>query len=73
MLDVAGNYPGINKYKASGWMCQACNLEVREDQEHLTVCNGYEDLRHDADLNMENELVDFFNKVMERRKLNKWD
>ena len=44
MLDVAGNYPGVNKYKASGWMCQACNLEVREDQEHLTVCNGYEDL-----------------------------
>ena len=67
MLDVAGNYPGINKYKASGWMCQACN------QEHLTVCNGYEDLRHDADLNMENELVDFFTRVMERRRLNKWD
>ena len=54
-------------------MCQACNLEVREDQEHLTVCNGYEDLRRDTDLNLENELVDFFNKVMERRKLNKWD
>ena len=58
MLDVAGNYPGNNKYnKASRWMCQACDLEVKEDQEHLTRCRGYEDLRGDADLNMENELV----------------
>ena len=73
MLDVAGNYPGKNKYKASRWMCQACDLEVREDQEHLTMCNGYEDLRGDADLNMEKELVDFFTRVMERRKENKWD
>ena len=73
MLDVAGNYPGNNKYKASRWMCQACDLEVKEDQEHLTRCRGYEDLRGDADLNMENELVDFFTRVMERRRENKWD
>ena len=73
MLDVAANYPGANKYKASGWMCKACNLKVKEDQEHLTVCRGYEDLRLDADLNRENELVDFFTRVMERRKENKWD
>ena len=73
MLDVAGNYPGNNKYnKASRWMCQACDLEVKEDQEHLTRCRGYEDLRGDADLNMENELVDFFTRVMERRRENKW-
>ena len=73
MLDVAANYPGANKYKASGWMCKACNLKVKEDQEHLTVCRAYEDLRLDADLNRENELVDFFTRVMERRKENKWD
>ena len=27
-----------------------------------TVCNGYEDLQRDADLNMENELVEFFTR-----------
>ena len=54
-------------------MCQACDLEVKEDQEHLTRCRGYEDLRGDADLNMEKELVDFFTRVMERRRENKWD
>ena len=52
----------------------ACNLKVKEDQDlSLTVCRGYEDPRLDADLNRENELVDFFTRVMERRKENKWD
>ena len=73
MLDVAGNYPGQRKYEGSKWRCQACNLEVKEDQEHLTVCEGYEDLRGDADLGNETELVEFFSKVMGRRKENKWD
>ena len=26
------------------------------------MCNGYEDLQRDADLNMENELVEFFTR-----------
>ena len=73
MLDVAGNYPGHNKYKNSMWKCQACDLEVKEDQEHLTKCEGYEDLRADADLGHESELVDFFSRVMERRKENNWN
>ena len=55
------------------WLCQACNLEVREDQEHLTVCEGYQDLRGDADLGNEEELVNFLNRVMERRKENDWN
>ena len=58
MLDVAGNYPGHSKYKASSWLCQACNLEVKE---------GYQDLRGDADLGNEKELVNFLKSVMERR------
>ena len=73
MLDVAGNYPGHSKYKATSWLCQACDLEVREDQEHLTVCEGYQDLRGDANLGNEGELVKFFNSVMERRELNEWN
>ena len=44
MLDVAGNYPGHRKYEPSNWMCQACGGVVREDQEHLTRCEGYTDL-----------------------------
>ena len=48
-------------------------VKVKEDQEHLTVCEGYEDLRGEADLGNEKELVEFFTKVMGRRKENKWD
>ena len=73
MLDLAGNYPGHRKYEHSNWMCQACNQEMKEEQEHLARCEGYEDLRGDADLMNEVELVDFFTRVMERRKEMKWD
>ena len=73
MLDVAGNYPGHRKYKHSNWRCQACNQEVKEDQEHLIICEGYQELREDADLGNEQELVEFFGRVMAKRKEMKWD
>ena len=73
MLDVAGNFPGHRKYEPSNWRCQACNQEVKEDQEHLTICEGYQELREDADLGNEQELVEFFGRVMANRKEMKWD
>ena len=73
MMDVAGNYPGHRKYEPSNWRCQACNQEVKEDQEHLTICEGYQELREDADLGNEQELVEFFGRVMAKRKEMKWD
>ena len=60
MLRVAGNYPGHGKYASTGWRCQACEQEVREDQEHLSQCEGYADCRAGKDLSKENELVAFF-------------
>ena len=68
MLDIAGNYPGQRKYEESNWRCQACDLNVKEDQEHLAMCEGYEDLRGDGDLSDEMQFVDFFTRVMDRRK-----
>ena len=52
---------------------QASDLEVKDNQEHLMVCEGYEDLRGDADLGNEKELVEFFNSVMGRRKEKEWN
>ena len=43
MLRAAGNCLGHSKYAARGWRCQACQLEVREDQEHRAACSGYAD------------------------------
>ena len=48
-------------------------ISHRESKSNLTVCEGYQDLRGDADLGNEGELVKFFNSVMERRELNEWN
>ena len=37
------------------------------------MCDGYADLRENVDLRMEPELVDFFQRVMDRRREMKWD
>ena len=47
--------------------------QVREDQEHVTQCEGYEDLRREKDLANEEDLVQFFTKVMKRRHEMNWD
>ena len=46
---------------------------MREDQEHVMHCEGYVDLKEDSDLTNEEELVQFFLKVMERRHEMNWD
>ena len=48
-------------------------LGVKEDQEHLTQCEAYKDLRGDHDLENQEELAEFFMKVMNRRKETNWD
>ena len=73
MLKVAGNYPGHRKYEATGWLCQACDLRVREDQDHLGQCPGYADLRGNLNLSEEDQLVEFFRLVMDRRRQEGWD
>ena len=73
MLHVAGNYSHNNKYQATGWQCQACVLQVREDQDHLSVCQGYSDLRQGLDLENDDDLVEFFRQVMARRERHGWD
>ena len=73
MLRVAGNYPAHKKYESTGWRCQACPYMVREDQDHLTHCSGYSDLRIGADFDNDEELIKFYRKVMKRREDNGWD
>ena len=73
MLDLSGNFPSHKKYEQSDWKCQACNQQAREDQEDVTHCEGYGDLKEDADLTNEEELVQLFIKVMQRRHEMNWD
>ena len=74
LLNAAVNMLGQTKYEAPSWKCKACNMEVQEDQEHLTKCAGYEDLHNSAaDLGNEVELVEFFSRAMGRRREKNWD
>ena len=76
---MGGEEPHVGCCRKLSWtkkirriQVQACDLSVNEDQEHLAKCEGYEDLRGEADLGDEKELVEFFSRVMERRKEQKW-
>ena len=73
MLDLGGNYPNMAKYRKTMAKCQACNLQEREDQAHVAKCDAYQDLREGSDLGNETELVEYFSRVMKRRKENGWD
>ena len=73
MLHVAGNYSHNKRYEATGWQCQACVLQVREDQDHLSLCQGYADLRQGLDLDTDDDLVEFLRQVMARRESHGWD
>ena len=73
MLHVAGNYSHSRKYEATGWRCQACVSQVREDQDHLGQCQGYSDLRQGLDLDRDDDMVEFFRLVMARREQQGWD
>ena len=73
MLHVAGNYSHHRKFEATGWRCQGCSLQVREDQDHLTQCQGYSDLIQGRNLDDDKQLVDFYRLVMARREEQGWD
>ena len=73
ILRVAGNFPTYKKYKATGWRCQACPYMVREDQDHLTHCSGYSDLKIGIEFDNDEDIVKFYTKVMKRREANGWN
>ena len=73
MLDVAGNFSHHRKYESSGWKCKGCTLQVREDQDHLTGCDGYSDLAEGKDFEEDADLVEFYRQVMARREEQGWD
>ena len=47
--------------------------QVREDQDHLTQCQGYSDLLTGVDLESDMELVNFYKRVMARREKEGWN
>ena len=73
MLRVAGNFPSYKKYESTGWRCQACPYMVREDQNQITHCSGYAELRAGIDFSSDEDIVKFYRRVMKKREANGWD
>ena len=46
---------------------------VWEDQDHLTHCSGYSDLKIGIEFDNDEEVVKFYTKVMKRREANGWN
>ena len=64
----AGNYTHNRKYAKSDWLCRC--LEEKEEESHITSgsCKVYGDLTSQfGDLKEDNNLVEFFNAVLDRR------
>ena len=69
MLPFAGNYGRDRKFAHTEWLC-SCR-EVREEEAHLLSgsCRVYGDIRRlYGDLDDEEDLISFFNQVLERRE-----
>ena len=69
MLPFAGNYGQDRKFAHTEWLC-SCR-EEREEESHLLsgLCRVYGDIRRrDGDLGDEEDLISFFNQVLERRE-----
>ena len=69
MLPFAGNYCHDRRFSHTEWLC-FCG-EVREDESHLLAgaCMIYGGIRQKyGDLDDDEDLIDFFNKVLEKRE-----
>ena len=69
MQPFGGNYSHDRRFQRSNWLC-ACG-EAREEEAHLVggECPVYGDLREEfPDTMGDEQLVDFFTMVLERRK-----
>ena len=55
-----------NMHKNTSLNCVGCGVEV-DDQAHSMQCPAYDDLREGLDMGKDQDLIEFFRKVMDRR------
>ena len=66
MTDLAWNFKHDKAYEENLWRCESCCSRI-ETQEHVLVCPAYAELREGLDVNNDNDLVSYFEKVMKIR------
>ena len=71
---VAMCYKSDRRYMEMGYQCVACrevgepvSQETQDTEEHIMSCLHYSDLREDIDLNTDQGIVKYFQRVISRR------
>ena len=59
---VMMNFKGVSAFKNIGWRCQTC--QESDTQEHVMICPEYRHLREGKSLRNDNDLVEYFRKVV---------
>ena len=66
LLPFAGNYSKDKKYAKTNWLCR-CGEKENESHIKEGTCPIYSDIWQNADLDNDEDLVEFFSAVLERR------
>ena len=70
MLNVKFNYKHMPQNEKSLWVCDSCKISI-ESQSHIMWCPAYSELRAGKDINNDNDLIEYVQKVMKiRDKMN---
>ena len=63
MLDVKFNYKSDKENSADLWRCDSCQTSI-ETQDHVLWCPAYVDFRLNKNINDDQDLIDYFRKVL---------
>ena len=62
---IKSDFPSDSTYAEKLWKCDEC--ERVDSIRHIKVCPGYEELRSDKDLSKDEDLVKYFQDVLNVR------
>ena len=76
---VASSFHRDPKYRSFGYMCVGCSVvrgseggnnkgnQYLDSEDHILRCSSYQDLRQHLDLNVQREMLKYFQLVIDRR------
>ena len=67
MYDVQWNYKSNPKYASELWKCSSCESAI-ETQQHVLYCPAYNTLREGKDINSDQDLAEYLQKVLSIRE-----
>ena len=70
MLKIKFNFKNTPAYSNTNWRCDSCEKAI-DTQSHILWCPAYSELRIGKDINSDDDLMEYIEKVMTiREKLN---